>query len=76
MKPENKMIAYRKVYTEYSYFWEQLNLTGRWALDRKPGYNDYALFLEHQGLFFKRWIHEDDIEIRLAPHSVIMECGK
>ena len=71
MKPEDRMIAYHKCGS----FWEPLKLTGKWALDRRPGYTDYALFLEHQGWLFKRWIHEDDIEIRPAPHSVIMECG-
>jgi hypothetical protein len=71
MKPEDKMIAYHK---ENS-CWEPLNLTGKWALDRRPGYEEYTLFLEHKGWFFERWIHEDDIEIRPAPHSVIYECG-
>ena len=41
-----------------------LKPTGRWKIESGPYYED-KMFVEHQGLFFRRWI--DDICIDFKP---------
>lgn len=44
-------------------FYKQIPLrpTGRWRLVTGPDVEGYRLDIEHQGRFFKRWIHEYEI---------------
>lgn len=58
-------------YTEYSllfnkFTYKKLNPTGRWRLEWVP-YSVFrktvmpTMFIEHRGMFFKKWIIEQDI---------------
>jgi len=61
--------------------WKKLRPTGRWRLERVLADNgtilDTTLFIEHKGLIFKEWVHEQDISLSTEhrPEIVEFKCG-
>lgn len=77
---KDNMITYHKVletdcYGRGRWKYIPLKLTGRWSLRREVGNDEYDLYLEYKGWFFRHWIHEDDVVIEQASHEEIFECG-
>ncbi len=60
--------------------WKDLKSTGRWQIEKIFDENgkiiDAVMYVEHKGLIFKQWIHENDIRIveQYVPEIVIIEC--
>lgn len=49
--------------------------TGRWKIvNSATDFN--TVYIEHQGLIFKRWIPENDIDFRLVESEEIFECSQ
>lgn len=50
-------------------------LTGRWKIVRTE-HGDQILYLEHKGLFFKKWVIESDFWCGYDREEYINECAK
>ena len=68
-------IPYFKVCEDFCFFsLKPLKPTGKWKIESGPYYEN-KIFIQHQGLIFKRWISEDDIVFAPAPKKEIFTCG-
>ena len=51
-----------------------LKFTGRWKISFMPYTEEPILFLEHQGMIFKKWVSEDDLRLRTERKDFINRC--
>lgn len=57
-----------------------LRPTGRWRLETSPKYDHWgyedgcAIFIEHQGRFFRRWVPEWDIRTLEVKTTATFKC--
>lgn len=58
----------------YGAYWVPLNPTGRWKIS-SCAYYENELYIEHQGLIFKRWVHSSKIEFRPIDETHINQCN-
>lgn len=55
------------------YFYESLRPTGRWKMESGPEQIG-AIYVEHQGALFNRWIHEDSIVFSPKEEEEVFSC--
>jgi len=53
--------------------YKPLKATGRWMIKSGPRYEN-QLFIEHQGLLFKRWVNEDLIVFKPEQKTAVFNC--
>lgn len=71
-------IPYRKVYSDYSYDWVPLKMTGRWKYVSNP-YCDNTIFIEYYWGFFnllRAWIREENIEFLEETKEEMFNCNR
>ena len=70
-----KLIPYFEKYNDSAsgLIFTLLRVTGRWKLERGPGY-ELEMFVEHKGFLFRHWISERYISFRPMKHSVVFDC--
>lgn len=69
-------VAWIMKYDEYgSDPGKKLKPTGRYKEVKGANYNRTEMFIEHQGLLFKSWVSEDDIEFLQEDSVRIFTCS-
>lgn len=77
-----RIIAQRYVVNGAGYAYMSLKPTGRWQIEKIFNENDELvdtiMYVEHKGLIFRKWVHENDIRFveQYVPEIVIVECEK
>ena len=62
------------MWSDFGFILKPLNPTGRWKI-KTCAYYKNKLFVEHKGLFFKRWVSEDNIIFAPAEVEEIFTCS-
>ena len=60
-------------YGDDGFYYDLLKPTGRWKLE-SGAYGENRMYIQHRGIFFKCWIHEDRISFRPAPRTIEFNC--